>query len=157
MGMVAASCYVSYIQFLVRQRSSKHHLQSAYCLYQQFLEPHQCNTTVITNVLILVFQVMQIMEKLPVKRQTMMFSATIPPSIEKLAASLLQNPVYISVGLPSTPNSAVKQLILWVEDKSKKKCLFSLLQDPKHYRPPVVVFVDSKIGADLLAEAIEKV
>ena len=115
------------------------------------------SVTVITNVLILVFQVMQIMEKLPVKRQTMMFSATIPPSIEKLAASLLQNPVYISVGLPSTPNSAVKQLILWVEDKSKKKCLFSLLQDAKHYRPPVVVFVDSKIGADLLAEAIEKV
>ena len=86
-----------------------------------------------------------------------MFSATIPASIESMASKLLVKPVYISVGEPSVPNTAVKQIILWVEDKSKKKRLFSILQDSKHFRPPVVVFVDSKMGADLLAEAIQKV
>ena len=102
-------------------------------------------------------QVMQIIEILPAERQTMMFSATIPPSIEKLSTALLQNPVLVSVGMPSAPTSSVKQLVLWVEDKAKKKCLFSLLQDSKHYKPPMVVFVDSKVGADLLAEAIATV
>ena len=74
-----------------------------------------------------------------------------------MAAKLLVNPVYISVGSPSAPNASVKQIVLWVEDKSKKKRLFSILQDSKHFRPPVVVFVDSKMGADMLAEAVHEV
>ena len=74
-----------------------------------------------------------------------------------MAEQLLSSPVYVSVGLPSAPSAAVKQIILWVEDKSKKKRLFSILQDRKHFKPPVVVFVDSKIGADLLSEAVERV
>ena len=98
----------------------------------------------------------QIIQQLPTQRQTMLFSATIPASIENMAKQLLSSPVFVSVGLPSAPNAAVKQIILWVEDKSKKKRLFSILKDPKHYKPPVVVFVDSKMGADFLAEAIEK-
>ena len=90
-------------------------------------------------------------------KQTLMFSATIPPSIERMASRLLINPVCISGGLPSAPNDSVKQIVLWVEDKSKKKRLFSILLDSKHFMPPVVVFVDSKMGADLLAEAIHEV
>ena len=83
-----------------------------------------------------------------------MFSATIPSSIESMATKLLINPVYTLVGSPSAPTDSVKQVVLWVEDKSKKKRLFSILQDSKHFRPPIVVFVDSKMGADLLAEAV---
>lgn len=97
------------------------------------------------------------MRNLPEVKQTLMFSATIPPSIERMASQLLINPVCISAGLPSAPNDSVKQIVLWVEDKSKKKRLFSILLDSKHFRPPVVVFVDSKMGADLLAEAIHEV
>lgn len=74
-----------------------------------------------------------------------------------MAAKLLVNSVFISVGSPSAPSASVKQIVLWVEDKSKKKRLFSILQDSKHFRPPVVVFVDSKMGADLLAEAVQEV
>lgn len=86
-----------------------------------------------------------------------MFSATIPSSIESMAAKLLINPVYTLVGSPSAPTDSVKQVVLWVEDKSKKKRLFSILQDSKHFRPPIVVFVDSKMGADLLAETVREV
>jgi len=86
-----------------------------------------------------------------------MFSATIPSSIESMATKLLINPVYTLVGSPSAPADSVKQVVLWVEDKSKKKRLFSILQDSKHFRPPIVVFVDSKMGADLLAEAVREV
>ena len=86
-----------------------------------------------------------------------MFSATIPASIEKIASKLLQNPVFISVGPPSIPNQSVKQIILWVEETSKKKRLFNLINDRRHFLPPVVVFVDSKLGADMLANAVNKV
>ena len=74
-----------------------------------------------------------------------MFSATVSTSIEIVADKLLVNPVYVSVGSPSEPNASVKQIVLWVEEQLKKKHLFSLLQDPKHFMPPVVVFVNSKI------------
>ncbi|XP_071845059.1 probable ATP-dependent RNA helicase DDX59 isoform X2 [Apostichopus japonicus] len=102
-------------------------------------------------------QVNIIQSQLPETHQTMLFSATIPSSIEKIAQEMLSDPIFVSVGTPSTPCSSVKQIILWVEEPSKKKMLFNLLEDPKHYCPPVLIFVDSKIGADLLAEAIEKV
>ena len=87
----------------------------------------------------------------------MMFSATIPSFIEKLATEVLSNPIFLSVGPPSTPNRFVKQIILWVEERSKKKRLFDLISDGKHFIPPVVIFVGSKIGADMLADALNKV
>ncbi|XP_041465090.1 probable ATP-dependent RNA helicase DDX59 isoform X1 [Lytechinus variegatus] len=101
-------------------------------------------------------QVYDIMTHLPDNHQTIFTSATIPASIEKMASSLLNNPVFISVGTPSTPCTSVKQVILWVEEPSKKKKLFAILQDPKHFRPPALVFVNSKPGADLLAQAVGK-
>ncbi|XP_063956097.1 probable ATP-dependent RNA helicase DDX59 isoform X2 [Lytechinus pictus] len=101
-------------------------------------------------------QVYDIMTHLPDNHQTIFTSATIPTSIEKMASSLLNNPIFISVGTPSTPCTSVKQVILWVEEPSKKKKLFAILQDPKHFRPPALVFVNSKLGADLLAQAVEK-
>lgn len=103
------------------------------------------------------FQMHSILNKIPTSRQTLLFSATIPPVVERLSSCYLTSPAFISVGLPSTPNMDVKQVILWVEDKSKKKRLFSLLNDSKYFFPPILVFVDSRIGADMLAEAIQKV
>lgn len=107
--------------------------------------------------LCLFWQVQEVIEKLPEEKQILMFSATIPSSIERMTTKMLVNPVYVSIGSPSAPNASVKQLVLWVEDKSKKKHLFSILQDSRHFKPPVVVFVASKMGADLLAEAVQKV
>ncbi|CAG8618299.1 18053_t:CDS:2, partial [Racocetra fulgida] len=98
-------------------------------------------------------QVTEIMDKINsssnTRLQILMFSATIPDNIEKHANLLLHNHIRITVG-------ELKQTILWVENKSKKKQLFSILNDPKYYRPPIIVFVESKMGADLLSQAIEK-
>ncbi|XP_062516885.1 probable ATP-dependent RNA helicase DDX59 [Corticium candelabrum] len=99
-------------------------------------------------------QVRQITSLLPQTKQTLMFSATIPEATEKLAETMLKNPVLIAVGKPSSPSSGLKHTVLWVEEKSKKKQLFSLLSDPTYFKPPVVVFVDSKVGADLLTDAL---
>ena len=102
-------------------------------------------------------QIEETVTALPSKPQYMMFSATIPETIEKLASRMMVNPIYISVGLSGAPSPSIKQIVLWVEDKSKKKKLFSIIDDRKHFLAPALVFVDSKIGADMLSDAINEV
>ncbi|XP_075792792.1 putative ATP-dependent RNA helicase DDX59 [Pelodiscus sinensis] len=102
-------------------------------------------------------QVLDILENISRDRQTMLVSATIPVGIEQLANQLLQNPVRISIGEKNLPCSNVRQIILWVEEPSKKKKLFEILNDKKLFKPPVLVFVDCKLGADLLSDAVHKI
>ncbi|KAL2620542.1 hypothetical protein R1flu_000747 [Riccia fluitans] len=101
-------------------------------------------------------QVLQIVTALTLP-QILMFSATIPPNIQKFSSSLLKKPIYISVGKTSLPSESVRQTVIWVETKNKKTKLFDILSSTHHFRPPVVVFVNSRMGAELLAEAIRSV
>ncbi|KAL9228357.1 hypothetical protein vseg_003947 [Gypsophila vaccaria] len=98
-------------------------------------------------------EVMQIFRALSSPR-ILLFSATISPEVEKMAQSMAKPLVIISVGKPNMPNRAVKQIAIWVETKNKKQKLFDIIMSKQHFKPPVVVFVASKLGADLLAEAI---
>ncbi|XP_029110517.1 putative ATP-dependent RNA helicase DDX59 [Scleropages formosus] len=102
-------------------------------------------------------QVLDILEQVPEDHQTMLTSATIPQGTEQLATRLTQDPVRITIGEKNQPCSDVRQIVLWVEEPSKKKKLFEILNDAKLYCPPVLVFVDCKLGADLLCEAVQKV
>uniref|UniRef100_A0A7N4PBE4 RNA helicase n=1 Tax=Sarcophilus harrisii TaxID=9305 RepID=A0A7N4PBE4_SARHA len=102
-------------------------------------------------------QVLDILENTPHDRQTVLVSATIPASIERLANQLLHDPVRIIIGEKNLPCSNVRQIILWVEEPSKKKKLFEILNDEKLFKPPVLVFVDCKLGADLLSDAVHKI
>ncbi|XP_072294435.1 probable ATP-dependent RNA helicase DDX59 [Eucyclogobius newberryi] len=102
-------------------------------------------------------QVLGVLEQVPKQHQTLLVSATIPAGTEELASRFVQDPIHISVGEKNQPCANVRQILLWVEEPSKKKKLFDILHDGKLYQPPVVVFVDCKLGADLLCEAITKV
>ncbi|XP_035942540.1 putative ATP-dependent RNA helicase DDX59 isoform X1 [Halichoerus grypus] len=102
-------------------------------------------------------QVLDILEHVPNDCQTVLVSATIPTSIEQLASQLLHDPVRIITGEKNLPCSSVRQIILWVEEPAKKKKLFEILNDKKLFKPPVLVFVDCKLGADLLSEAVQKI
>ncbi|KAJ8279117.1 hypothetical protein COCON_G00061830 [Conger conger] len=102
-------------------------------------------------------QVLEVLEQVPEEHQTLLASATIPLGTEQLAARLTQDPVRITIGEKNQPCSNVRQIVLWVEEPSKKKKLFEILNDRKLYHPPVLVFVDCKLGADLLCEAVQKV
>ncbi|KAE9618215.1 putative RNA helicase [Lupinus albus] len=98
-------------------------------------------------------QVMQIYTSLS-QPQVLMYSATMSNDIEKMTNSLAKGTVVISVGEPNRPNKAVKQIAIWVESKQKKQKLFDILASKQHFKPPVVVYVSSRLGADLLANAI---
>ncbi|NXG54153.1 DDX59 helicase, partial [Hemiprocne comata] len=102
-------------------------------------------------------QVLDILEDISHEHQTILVSATIPVGIEHLANQLLHNFVRITIGEKNLPCSNVRQIILWVEEPSKKKKLFEILNDKKLFKPPVLVFVDCKLGADLLSDAVHKI
>ncbi|KAM4641662.1 putative ATP-dependent RNA helicase DDX59 [Discoglossus pictus] len=102
-------------------------------------------------------QVLDILEHTPQERQTLLVSATIPAGIETFTQQLLREPARITVGEKNQPCANVRQIVLWVEEPSKKKKLFEILNDTKLFQPPVLVFVDCRLGADLLSDAVRKI
>ncbi|OVA17326.1 Helicase [Macleaya cordata] len=98
-------------------------------------------------------QVLQVFQALS-RPQILMYSATVPLEVEKMASSLAKDLIFVSVGKRNGPNKSVKQVAIWVESKQKKQKLFEILMSQQHFKPPVVVFVGSRLGADLLSEAI---
>lgn len=72
-------------------------------------------------------QVLEVLEHVPDERQTLLVSATIPKGTEELAARLVREPVHITIGEKNQPSSNLRQILLWVEEPSKKKKLFEIL------------------------------
>src|SRR5690606_5368871 len=69
-----------------------------------------------------------ICEKLPANRQTLLFSATMPPPIKKLADRFLSNPKYIEVARPASTNLNIAQHKVFVSSRDKRDVLRTLLQ-----------------------------
>jgi len=91
-------------------------------------------------------QIRRIMAALPKVRQTMLFSATMPAPIRKLAADFLHTPIEIRVTPAATPVEAIDQRVIMVETRDKRAMLARLLgeQDVKR----AIVFTRTKHGAD---------
>ncbi|CAA0833440.1 DEAD-box ATP-dependent RNA helicase 41 [Striga hermonthica] len=98
-------------------------------------------------------QVMQIFRALS-SPQVLMYSATVSKDVENVADSIAKGFVRVSVGKPEKPSGAVRQVAIWVGQGGKKEKLFEILTSERHFDPPAVVFVGSRLGADLLCEAI---
>jgi superfamily II DNA/RNA helicase len=73
----------------------------------------------------------EICTKLPAQRQTLLFSATMPPPIKKLADKFLSNPKYIEVARPATANVNIEQKLVDVTPAKKRDVLNSLLRAEK--------------------------
>ncbi len=69
-----------------------------------------------------------ICQKLPANRQTMLFSATMPPPIKKLSDKFLSNPKYIEVARPATAADNIEQRLVSVTSRTKKSTLIKLLR-----------------------------
>lgn len=98
--------------------------------------------------------VKRIIAKLPAKRQTMLFSATIPPEITKLMDSILKNPVKVAVTPVSSTIDVIEQSIYMVEKRSKKSLLIDLLKDSD--ADSVLVFSRTKHGANKITGELLK-
>ena len=95
----------------------------------------------------------RILDALPVERQTLMFSATIPPEIRKLAHDILRDPVVVMVGAQK-PASGIVHSIYPVAYERKARLLTTLLR--REAMSSVLVFVKRKSDADQLARAITR-
>jgi len=71
----------------------------------------------------------KIVKKLPQKRQTLMFSATFAPTLDRLARDMMQNPERIDVGFTSKPVDTVRQLVVPVREDEKPRVLLRLLEE----------------------------
>ena len=93
--------------------------------------------------------VQRIMAALPPKRQTLLFSATLPGEVLKLTQEFLQDPKYVQVGRRGGPAATITHAIQEVAGADKTKWLADWLR--KEAIGPVLVFCRTKIGADRLA------
>ncbi len=100
-----------------------------------------------------VHDVKRVIEKLPVKRQTMLFSATMPKEIASLAASILQDPVTVEVTPVSSTVEMVNQVVYFVDKMNKGSLLVELLQDKEIVS--ALVFSRTKHGADKIQKILK--
>lgn len=101
-----------------------------------------------------VHDVKKIIAKLPAKRQSLFFSATMPPLIVQLANTILVNPSKVEVTPISSTADTINQVVYFVDKENKKNLLFDLLKDKKIER--VLVFTRTKHGADKVAKDLTK-
>uniref|UniRef100_T1J8Z4 Probable ATP-dependent RNA helicase DDX23 n=1 Tax=Strigamia maritima TaxID=126957 RepID=T1J8Z4_STRMM len=87
-------------------------------------------------------------------RQTVMFTATMPPAVERLARTYLRRPAVVYVGSAGKPTERVEQVVFMVSEAEKRKKLLEILQGG--IEPPIIIFVNQKKGADVLAKGLEK-
>jgi ATP-dependent RNA helicase RhlE len=73
--------------------------------------------------------IQKIIRKLPRKRQTLMFSATFAPTLERLAREMMHDPERIAVGFTAKPVAAVRQLVIPVREEDKPRILLQLLDE----------------------------
>lgn len=99
--------------------------------------------------------VKKVLAKLPDKKQTLFFSATMPKEILSLANSILVNPVKIEVAPVSSTADTVKQSLYYVSKADKKNLLVELLKNPS--LTSVLVFTRTKHWADKVVKDLEKV
>jgi ATP-dependent RNA helicase RhlE len=90
---------------------------------------------------------------LPEQRQSLLFSATMPPDVERLAESLLRDPVRVRVAGEEPTPDRIEQHVHFVEAGGKRALLSDLLRDPEYRR--VIVFTRTKRGADRVTEHLE--
>jgi ATP-dependent RNA helicase RhlE len=91
---------------------------------------------------------------LPIKRQTLMFSATLSKDIKSLAKGMLNNPLSIEVVATKSTIDSIKQILHPVDKNRKSEMLVHLIKKNSWYQ--VLVFSRTKHGADSLVLKLEK-
>jgi len=102
-----------------------------------------------------VHDVKKIIAKVPAKRQTLFFSATMPNEIQQLANTILTRPEKVEVTPVSSTADTIQQSLYYVEKSDKKSLLIHLLKD-KNIKT-ALVFTRTKHGADKVVKDLVRV
>ena len=96
----------------------------------------------------------RIVKTVPAKRQTLMFSATMPREIRELSREWLKDPIHVQVDPVATPAEDIEQSLYCVEKKQKPHLLASLLR--KLPRTRSLAFTRTKYGADKVVKHLQR-
>jgi ATP-dependent RNA helicase DeaD len=98
-------------------------------------------------------EVEDIIKETPLNRQTMLFSATMPPEIQTLAKQYMNKPEYIQVEKTQGPAENVKQIAIFTTDRAKQAALINLIETHRPFL--AVIFCRTKRRVDKLYEALK--
>ncbi len=98
--------------------------------------------------------VRKIIKALPRQRQSLLFSATMPTDVERLAGEILRDPGRIEISPKAITVDRVDQRVFFVESANKRALLAKLLGDPGLAR--VIVFTRTKHGANRVAQQLDR-
>jgi ATP-dependent RNA helicase RhlE len=101
-----------------------------------------------------IHDVKKIITYLPAKRQTLFFSATMPPEIAKLADTILADPIKVAVTPVASTVDATEQFVYYVAKEDKRELLIHLLKDQSI--TTALVFTRTKYGADKVTRVLNK-
>ena len=96
----------------------------------------------------------RVLAHIPAERQTLFFSATLPPKMVKLAHTMVRNPVRVTITPDKPVVERIAQKVLFVGKKNKNALLVSLLSDPKMNK--VLVFTQMKHAANNVVKKLSK-
>lgn len=141
------------------------------CVNKRYLALNQCNYVVLDEADRMIdigfeAQILQVMDQIPssnlrpeneeeeeanhVYRQTVLFSATMPPRVEAIAKTYLRNPISISVGDRQKAASRIEQRVEWLTSESQKKP--RLLDLVKNSEGPVIIFSNLKANIESICK-----
>jgi ATP-dependent RNA helicase RhlE len=102
-----------------------------------------------------VHDVKKVIAKLPTRRQSLFFSATMPAAIVELSKSILTNPAKVEVTPVSSTANTINQVVYFVDKENKKHLLTEVLKDKSIER--ILVFTRTKHGADKVVKDLIKI
>ncbi len=102
-----------------------------------------------------VHDVKRVITKIPARRQTLFFSATMPQEIQSLANSILSNPEKVAVTPESTTADTIEQTLFYVEKENKRALLAHILADQSI--ETALVFTRTKHGADKVVKDLVRI
>lgn len=101
-----------------------------------------------------IHDVKRVIKRLPTERQTMLFSATMPPTVQELSASILIDPVRVDANPQATTVEKIAQSLYFVERNEKRALLKHILRDGASEK--VLVFTRTKHRANNLAKQLNR-
>jgi ATP-dependent RNA helicase DDX23/PRP28 len=88
-------------------------------------------------------------------RQTMMYTATMPPAIERIARKYLRRPAIVTIGNAGEAVDTVEQRVEFIGSEDRRKKRLAEILNSREFAPPVIVFVNIKRNCDAVAKDLK--
>ena len=89
-------------------------------------------------------------------RQTMMYTATMPPAVERIARKYLRRPAIVTIGNVGQAVDTVEQRVEFIQGEDKRKKRLGEILMSGEFAPPIIVFVNIKRNCDVIAREIKQ-